>query len=172
MKVGEQVLRYQHESNDLGPDVVRDELAFVTRVVDDHVIDVVIFPAGGPTKYERLYAFDPDSPYNQPGGIYFRGVEEAPPKFDDVFHYHQFPDYSRMVAEQKRDYDMAPSQVKEGLKEKHAQQQAEMQQQLDAPAKPNPVIVDAKKTGGSPQRTDKEKGLGADDQADTSGRRV
>lgn len=131
MELGDKVLRYQHESNDLGPDVIRDRLAFVVAIPSDYAVDVVIFPPGGPTAYERLYAFDPNNIYNQPGGVYWRGIEDDPPDLESYFAYFQFPEYRALVAKQSVEYDRASSQQKDAVKAGHAQQQEEERKRLD-----------------------------------------
>lgn len=139
MKLGDQVILYTHESHDLGPDITRDELAFVTGVVSDACLDVVVFPPKGPIRFERVCAFDPDNPYNYPGGVYWRGVGDDAPDFDGYFAYADDPRWRSLLFRQRAEADAAPSQQKAALREKHIAQQDELTKQIDeerGPAEP------------------------------------
>lgn len=131
MELGEQVIYYTHESNDLGPDVVRDELAFVTGVVDDNCVDVVIFPPKGPIRFERVCQYDADDPYRYPGGSYVRKAGSEPPDFDEEFAYSNDPRWTTLVSRQKQEAKGVASADRDRLREKHIKEQDELTNRID-----------------------------------------
>lgn len=85
MQIGDQVIFYTHEASDDTHSAI-DKLAFVTSVIDENIIDVVVFPPGGPVTFERVSLWDPN--WNErtqgprPVGLnYWRPVGQEPPDF-------------------------------------------------------------------------------------------
>lgn len=131
MELGDKVLYYTHESNDLGPDVVRDELAFVLRVVDNNCLDVVVLPPGGPFRFERVCKYDADDPYRYPGGSYWREAGSEPPDFDEEFAYSNDPRWITLVSRQKQEAKGVASQDRDRLRERHIKEQDALTKQID-----------------------------------------
>lgn len=84
-KVSDRVTYYTHESSD-DKHWTTDSLALVIGSdPDGRVLDLVVFPRGGPTIYlNGVVPFDPDNP-GQPGQSYWREFGSKPPEFADVF---------------------------------------------------------------------------------------
>lgn len=138
MELGDRVTAYTHEASDLGPDVVRDELAFVTGFVDEEekCIDVVIFPSGGPVRFERLCVYDPDYLYNTPGGRYYRPGDEDAPNFDETMPYSSDPEWNALVARQVGERNRAlTQQERDALVDRHTKERDELNKRLDERAK-------------------------------------
>lgn len=134
MELGDKVVAYTHEASDLGPDVVRDELAFVTGLVDDEgkCVDVVIFAPRGPLRFERLCQYDPDYLYTMPGGSYFRAEGEKAPNFDKTMPHSTDPEWNALVARHINERDVAQTQAqKDALLDRHKKEQDQLRQQLD-----------------------------------------
>ena len=130
MELGEQVVFFTHESSDLTSRAI-DELAFCTGVVDDHTIDVVIFPPGGPVRFARVSDFGRlDLP---PGSSYFRA------KGSDAPDFKAYDDYQALLLRQR--YEL--SQVKPAYHDALLlDQEAERQAALGKPEpKPEPKVV-------------------------------
>lgn len=116
MELGEQVVFFTHESSDLTSRSV-DELAFCTGVVDDHTIDVVIFPPGGPVRFARVSDFGRlDVP---PGSSYFRA------KGSDAPDFKAYDDYQALLLRQRNELSQVkPAERDELLREQEAERQA------------------------------------------------
>lgn len=99
MEIGDPVVCYTHEVSDNASRTV-DQLAFITGIVDDHTVDVVIFPPGGPVTFSRVSAFgDVTRPS---GGFYFRAKGEAPPDFK------AWDEYQVMLSRQRLELSQTP----------------------------------------------------------------
>lgn len=93
MNTGDQVIFYTHEQSDYNH-TTSDALAFVIAAYDDGSADVVVFPPGGPVRFEKVGEFDPDRAY-QAGRSYYRPEGEDPPDFS-VLDYSSQPEWTQM----------------------------------------------------------------------------
>lgn len=131
MELGDQVIYYTHESNDLGPDIVRDQLAFVLGIPSEGCVDVMIAPPGGPLRFERVCEFYPDDIYNVPGGSYVREAGTEPPDFDEPLWPWTFPEWGVLVRRQIAERNATPTPDQEALAEKHKQKQDQLRSELE-----------------------------------------
>jgi hypothetical protein len=94
MELGEQVVFFTHESSDLTSRSI-DELAFCTGIVDEHTINVVIFPVGGPVRFANVSDFgDLNAPV---GSSYWRAKGSAAPDFK------RYDEYQALLTKQRND---------------------------------------------------------------------
>jgi hypothetical protein len=98
MELGDQVIFFTHESSDLTSRSI-DELAFCTGVVDEHTIDVVIFPAGGPVRFARVSDFgDLNAPV---GSSYWRA------KGSDAPDFKRYDEYQALLTKQRNEFSQS-----------------------------------------------------------------
>lgn len=145
MEIGDRVISYTHEASD-GNHRTIDGLAIVTRIIDDHTVDVVEFPPGGPVTFARLSQFDPDNPGDAIGLDYWRPVGEEPPDFEHAFAYSNNPDWVALRARQRNELKAArdnainvPFNEEEMLARQKADQDALRAKLDDATPKKEPV---------------------------------
>lgn len=82
MDIGTPVTYYTHQHN--GQEHTTDDsLAYVLRDRGEGVVDVVVFPVGGPTRYATVREFDPDRDF-QTGGEYYRSHGSKAPDFSSL----------------------------------------------------------------------------------------
>lgn len=129
MELGEKVIYYTHDMSDLNHSTV-DQVAIVLREVSDVAVDLAVFPVGGPVIFCRAEVFDPEWPYSPSGGTYWRPAGEEAPDFGDYFAYANDPDWVRMQARMRREYDAANPEDRDDIVDKHRQEVANMRAQL------------------------------------------
>ncbi len=131
MELGEQVVFFTHESSDLTSRSI-DELAFCTGVVDDHTIDVVIFPPGGPVRFARVGDFGRlDAPV---GSSYFRAKGSPPPDFK------AYDDYQALLLKQRNELSQVkPADRDALLLSQEAERQAALGKAEPKPVAPSPI---------------------------------
>lgn len=124
MELGDRIIVYTHEASDIEHKAV-DYLAFVVGIVDDVTVDVIIFPPGGPLRFERVSLYDPENPYNVPGDTYWRPVGEEPPTFEEL-HFSHEPEWAAMVNRHRRELADRPTKEHPKLVEKHKKERDEL----------------------------------------------
>lgn len=106
MELGDRVVFYAHEMSDLASRTI-DQLAFVVGIVDDHTLDVVIFPPGGPITFARVGDFgDLTKPV---GSSYWRAKGSEPPDFK------QYEEYQALLVHQRDELSKVAPADKEAL---------------------------------------------------------
>lgn len=130
MELGDRVIYYTHESSE-ADHTVRDQLAFVVGIVDEEALDVVVFPPGGPVRFERVWPFDADEPYLRAGGSYWREPGSEPPDFSEAFLYHNHPRWIEMDRRQTEEQMRIPSENQEQMFERHLEERNQLRAALE-----------------------------------------
>lgn len=129
MDIGDKVIFYTHEASDADHRTI-DQLAFVVGIVDDLTIDVVIFPPGGPVRFERVSAFDPEAPLDAVGLNYWRPVGEDPPDFSGYFAHMNDPRWIELRNRQGHEFRRTLAKHHAELRERHKAEQIELDKEL------------------------------------------
>lgn len=135
MDIGDRVIRYTHEGSDNNHYTV-DRLAFVTGVVDEDTLDVVVFPPGGPVVFERLYLYDPEGTLNAPGGTYWREEGSDPPDFTNDYRWYNDRRFQALIAKQQQELAKVPVAGRPDLLVQHEEEQDALMAELDGKDKP------------------------------------
>lgn len=127
MTPGDRVVAYSHVQSNYEHST-SDELAFVISG-DDNCVQLVIFPPGGPVRFERRCRFDPEKDF-QAGGGYFRGVDEDAPDFSMLDHSSE-PQWNELLRRQRERLGRAPSADREQVMKDQKQEREELRKELD-----------------------------------------
>lgn len=143
MDIGDRIIRYTHEGSDNNHYTV-DRLAFVTGVVNEDILDVVVFPPGGPVTFERLYLYDPEGTLNPPGGTYWREEGSDPPDFTNDYRHYNDRRFQSLIAKQQQELATVAEKDREAMLVQHEEAQDALMAELDG-KKPEakPVESDA-----------------------------
>lgn len=128
MELGDRVVYYTHEMNDFDHRTV-DRLAFVTQIVDDETVDLVVFPPGGPIEFFRASTYDPDNPYLTAGNSFWRPAGEDPPDFSNLDFANE-PEWGTLLRNQQAEFERTAVEGRDAVIDKHRQQREELHDRL------------------------------------------
>lgn len=130
MEIGDRVIYYTHEASDTAHTTV-DQLAFVLGIIDDHTLDLVVFPAGGPVIFTRAVDFQPDGHNDVVGLSYWRAIGDDPPDFEEEMGHVNDPRWADLVRRQEREYDQAQARHRDAVSSRHEEERKELRQQIN-----------------------------------------
>lgn len=113
MELGDKVVYYTHEASDQDHRTI-DRLAFITGIVDEEIIDVVVFPPKGPVEFHRVALFDPDYA-DMIGKSYWRPEGEDSPDFAEHFAYANDPAWIAMLGQHRNQLASAPPEDRDSV---------------------------------------------------------
>lgn len=133
-KLGEPVLYYTHEHSDTNHQT-KDYLAFVTSVVDEHTLTLVVFPPMQDLYVVEVTDFDPatfddDTP---PGLSYWRPIGSSPPDFAKLYEARakkaaeEAKARQALAAKQKAELDMSKEEDLTALRLKHLKEREDLE---------------------------------------------
>lgn len=146
------VTYYTHTGSDQAHST-EDSLAFILREVNKYTADLVIFPVGGPTLYERVSRFpEEEAPIPPAGGSYFRAQDEDPPDFGELYAHDNSLEWHQLAVKQRHEWDSTPVKDREELGKVHRREQDELIEKLSGEASSAPEPGPAEVSPQSPPR--------------------
>lgn len=129
MEIGDKVLFYTHNGNN----PPYDELALVTSITESEdrtIVGLVVFPDGGPVRFERrIEEFDPDWPYSTPGSSFFRPVGEDI-DFGDYYAYENDQEMIDLRRRQLDEYNNANPEDRDATIDRHKKEMSVLREKL------------------------------------------
>jgi hypothetical protein len=128
MKVNEPVVVYTHQQTDYTHST-NDAFAIALRDNGNGCIDVVVFPVGGPVRFEQVCEFNED--VVTAGGTYWREIGSEPPDFSPLDHVND-AEWQQLNRRQQEELAKVKPEKREELVAQQRQQRQELRTALDA----------------------------------------